>query len=50
MGTPGDGVPWHTADGAITRLSVNEVKRRRPLELAMATGVWECVGARLKEL
>ena len=37
-------------DGAMTRLSVNEVSRRRLLELAMATGVMECVGARLMEL
>ena len=41
---------WRTADGAMTRLSVNEVNRRRLLELAMAAGVWECVGARLMEL
>ena len=41
---------WRTADGAITRLSANEISRRRLLELAMATGVWECVGARLMEL
>ena len=31
---------WRTADGAMTRLSVNEVNRRRLLELAMAAGVW----------
>ena len=38
---------WRTADGATTRLSVNEVSRRRLLELAMAAGMMECVGARL---
>ena len=37
------GVRWRTADGALTRLSVNEVSRRRLLELAMAAEVWECV-------
>ena len=41
---------WRTANGAMTRLSVNEYSRRRLLELAMAAGVWECVGARLMEL
>ena len=41
---------WRTADGAMTRLSVNDVNRRRLLELAMAAGVMECVGARLMEL
>ena len=41
---------WRTADGAMTRLSVNEVSRRRLLELAMAAGVWDCVRARLMEL
>ena len=44
------GVRWRTADGAMTKLSVNEVKRRRLLELALAAGVMECVGARLMEL
>ena len=39
-----------TADGAMTRLSVNEVSRRHLLELAMAAWVWECVDARLMEL
>ena len=29
---------WHTADIALTRPSVNEVKRRRLLELATAAG------------
>ena len=41
---------WRTADGAMTRLSVIEVSRRHLLELAMAAGVMECVGARLMEL
>ena len=39
-----------TADGAMTRRIVKEVSRRRLLELVMAAGVWECVGARLMEL
>ena len=30
---------WRTTDGAMTRLSVNEVSMRRLLELAMAAGV-----------
>ena len=41
---------WRTADGAMTRLGVNEVSRRRLLDLAMAPGVMECVGVRLMEL
>ena len=41
---------WRTADGAMTRLIVNEVSSRHLLELAMAAGVMECVGARLTEL
>ena len=41
---------WRTADGAMARLSVNEVSRRRLLELAMAAMLMECVGARLMEL
>ena len=41
---------WLTADGAMTRLIVNEVSRRRLLELAMAAGVMECVNPRLMEL
>ena len=49
-GSWGDGVRWRTADGAMTRLSVKEVSRRCLLELAMAAGVMECVGARLMEL
>ena len=49
-GSSGVGVRLSTADGAITRLSVNKVSRRRLLELAMAAGVWDCVGARLMEL
>ena len=35
------GVRWRTADGAMTRLSVNEISRRRPLYLAMPAGVME---------
>ena len=49
-GSWGDGVRWRTADGALTRLSVNEISRRRLLELAMGAGVMECVGALLMEL
>ena len=49
-GSWGDGVRWRTADGALTRLSVNEVSRRRPMELAMAAGVMECVDPRLMDL
>ena len=41
---------WRTAEGAMTRLIVNEVSSSCLLELAMAIGVWECVGARLMEL
>ena len=41
---------WRTADGAMTKLSVNEVSRRRLLELALAAGLMECVGARLMEI
>ena len=40
---------WRTDDGAMTRLRVNEVSRRRLLGLAMAAVVWECAGARLME-
>ena len=44
------GVLWHTADLALTRPSVNEVKRRCLLELAMAAGGGrESVGARQME-
>ena len=49
-GSWGDGVRGRSADGAMTGLSVNKVSRRRLLELAMAAGVMECVGARLMEL
>ena len=49
-GSWGEGVRWRTANGAMTRLSVNEVSKRRLLELAMTAGVKECVGARLMEL
>ena len=45
----GQEVRWRTPDGAMTRLSVNGVSRRRLLELAMAAGLMECVGARLME-
>ena len=44
------GVRWRTADGAMTRLSVNEDSRSCLLELTMAAGVMECVGAQLMEL
>ena len=49
-GSWGDGVRWRTADGAMRKLSVNEVSRRRLLELALAAGLMECVGARLMEI
>ena len=49
-GSWGDGERWRTADGAMTRLRDNYVSRRRLLELAMAAGGWEYVGARLMEL
>ena len=41
---------WRMADGAMTRLNVNEVSRRSLLELTIAAGVIECVGARVMEL
>ena len=41
---------WRTAAGGMTRLRVNEVRRRHLMELAMETGRMECVGARLMEL
>ena len=34
----------------MTRLSVNEVSRKHLVELTMAAGVWECVGAWLMKL
>ena len=40
---------WRTEEGALTRPSVNELNRRRLLELTMAAGVRERVGALLKE-
>ena len=49
-GSSGVGVRWCTAGGAVTQVSVKEVSRRRLLELAMASRVWECVGTRLMEL
>ena len=44
------GVRWGTAGGAMARLIVNEISRRRLLELAIVAGVMQCVGARLIEL
>ena len=41
----GEGVHWRAAVGALTCPSVNEVSKRRLLELAMAAGVREFVGA-----
>ena len=41
---------WRTANGAMTRLIVNEVSRRHLLQLAMVDGVMQFVGARLMEL
>ena len=41
---------WGTAAEGMTRLLVNEVSRSHLLELAMAAGVMECVGARLLEV
>ena len=35
---------WRTAVRVLIRPSVNEVSKRRPLELAMAAGVRECFG------
>ena len=43
-------VRWRTADGALTRLSVDEYGRKFLLELARAIVVWDCVGARLVEI
>ena len=40
---------WRTAEGALTRPSVNELNRRRLLELAIAAGLKERVGALQKE-
>ena len=40
---------WHTADIALTRPSVNEVKRSRLLELATRARWRESVGARQME-
>ena len=37
-GSWGEGVRWRTADGAMTRLSVNKVSKRRLMELAIAAG------------
>ena len=38
-----------TVDGALTRPSVNELNKWRQLELAMAAGVRERIGALQKE-
>ena len=40
-----EGERWCTADGILTCPNVNEVSKRRLLELAMAADVRECVGA-----
>ena len=43
---------WRTAVGTLTRERVNEINRinsRHLIELAMAAGVRECVGALQKE-
>ena len=40
---------WRTAQGAPTRPSVNELNRRRLLELTMAAGVRERVVALQRE-
>ena len=40
---------WRTAQGALARPSVNELNRRRLLELTMAAGVRERVGALQRE-
>ena len=39
-------VRWRTADGAVTRLNVDEYGRKCLLELARVAVVWECFGAR----
>ena len=36
---------WRTAVGALTRSNVNEISKKRLLELAMAAGLRERVGA-----
>ena len=41
---------WRTAAGGMTRLLVNEFRRRHLMELAMAARVMECIGARMMEL
>ena len=40
---------WRSAEGALTHPSVNELNRRRLLELAMAAGLRERLGALQKE-
>ena len=44
------GVLWRTADGALTRLSVEEYGRRYLLKLVRAAVVRDCVGARLVKI
>ena len=41
---------WRTADGALTRLSVDEYGGKFLLELARAAVVWNRVGDRMGEL
>ena len=41
----GEGERWRTADGVPTRPSVNEVTKRRVLELSMASALRDCLGA-----
>ena len=48
-GSCGVVVRWRTADGAVTRLNVDEYGRKCLLELAWVAVVWECFGARLIE-
>ena len=43
-------VRWRTADGALTRLSVDEYGGKFLLELAWVAVVWDCVGDRMVEL
>ena len=43
-------VRWRTADGALTRLRVDEYGRRYLLNLVRATVVRDCVGARLVKI
>ena len=43
-------VRWRTADGALTRLRVEEYDRRYLMNLVRAAVVWDCVGARLVKI